>query len=128
MKKVFLLVIFSIVVFAQNFEVKLFSELFTTLFNKKPVYIYTENKKYKTLHSLNLFVTNNCKKADIVLGVSEKCKDKPHFLLDYYNYKNDKNAIGALYWRKGRPQLRLREDNIKKYNLIIAPSFSEYLE
>jgi len=63
-----------------------------------------------------------------VLGVSKKCKDKPHFLLDYYNYKNDKNAIGALYWRKGRPQLRLREDNIKKYNLIIAPSFSEYLE
>ncbi|AZV46430.1 hypothetical protein C3L23_03850 [Nautilia sp. PV-1] len=129
MKKIILLFfIFSGMLFSQDIEVKLFSKLFTTLFNKKTVFVYTENKKYQNLQSIFLVNVKDCKKADIVLGISKKCKTKPHFLLDYYNYKKDKNAIGAFYWRKGRPQLRLRKKMILKYHLYISPEFEDYLE
>jgi hypothetical protein len=113
---------------AQNIEIKLFSKLFTTLFGKKTVSVYTENKRYQHIKSKFLKIVQDCDKSDIVLGVSKKCKDKPHFLLNYYSYKNDKNAIGAFYWRKGRPQLRLRKKSIKKYRLHMSDDFSEFLE
>ncbi|GAB6073368.1 hypothetical protein [Nautilia lithotrophica] len=127
--KIVLGIIISVVfISAQNIEIKLFSKLFTSLFNKKVIYIYTENPKYKKLNSIFLKNVNNCKKADIILGISKKCMNKPHFLLDYYNYIQDKNAIGAFYWRKGRPQLRLRKKIIQKYDLNILPEFKEFLE
>lgn len=121
-------IIFSGLLFSQEIEVKLFARLFTSLFHKKTVYVYTENKKYQNLQSVFLINVKNCKKADIVLGVSKECKNKPHFLLDYYNYIKDKNALGAFYWRKGRPQLRLRKKIILKYHLYTAPEFEDYLE
>jgi len=127
-------IIFSVIItvacllYAQDTEVKLFTKLFTSLFNKKIVYVYTENPKYKKLHSIFLKNVDDCNKADIVLGISKACKNKPHFLLDYYEYKRHKNAIGAFYWRKGRPQLRLRKNMILKYKLTITPEFEEFLE
>ena len=128
MKKIIYLMIIAAVVSAQNIEVKLFSKLFTSLFDKKPVYVYTEVPKYQHLHNIFLKNTNVCSKADIVLGTSKHCNNKPKFLLDYYNYVEDKNALGAFYWRKGRPQLRLRKNIIEKYHLHIAPDFKEFLE
>ncbi|WP_456479792.1 hypothetical protein [Nautilia sp.] len=128
MKKFLWLLVFTSFLFSQNIELKLFSKLFTDLFNKKIVYIYTENSKFKNFHSIFLKKVNSCKDADIVLGLSKKCTGKPVFLLDYYDYINNKNALGAFYWRKGRPQLRLRKKVILKYHLHIAPEFKEFLE
>ena len=128
MKKLLIVFFTFSFVFAQNIEVKLFSKLFTTLFNKKTVYIYSENKKYSDINSIFLKNVEDCNKADVVLGVSKYCKNKPHFLLDYYNYKDDPNALGAFYWRKGRPQLRLRKKIIDKLHLHISPDFKEFLE
>ena len=128
MRKLFLIIFIFTAVFAQNYEIKLFSQLFTVLFNKQPVYIYTENTKYKNIDSNFLKYTDICEKADLVLDKSHYCKNKPTFLLDYYDYVNDKNAIGAFYWRKGRPQLRLRRQNLLKYNLNISPEFKDYME
>jgi len=118
---------FSLLI-AQNVEIKLFSKLFTTLFNKKIVYIYSEIQKYKKINDNSLKNVNDCKKADIVLGKSKNCTKKLHFLLDYYDYKKDQDAVGAFYWRKGRPQLRLRKKIIENYRLHITPEFKEFLE
>ena len=110
-------------IFAYSTEIELFNRLFTIFFQKNIIKIYT--KKYKTL-SKNLKIVNSCKNADLVLG-NLKC-NKPRFLLDYYSFKNDKEAIGAFYWRKGRPQLRLRKEKLKKYNLYVSKNFEDYLE
>jgi hypothetical protein len=109
-------------------EIKLFEKLFTGLFNKKTVYIYTKNKKYINIKSGYLINVDKCQKADLVLGISQTCKNKPVFLLDYYSYKENKNALGAFYWRKGRPQLRLRKKIIKKYHLQLLSEFREFAE
>ena len=118
------LIILFFIIFVNANEIELFENLFPQLFQKKEIKIYTY--KYVKFNSSVLKKVNNCQSADIVLG-EIKC-DKPKFLLNYYNFKKDKKAIGAFYWRKGRPQLRLRKENILYYNLHLSKAFSEYLE
>ena len=123
MKKLVILLISLQTLFGYNSEVELFNKLFTILFQKKEIKIYT--KKY-TFLTPQLKIVSSCKLADLTLG--ELNCSKPKFLLDYYNFKNDKNAIGAFYWRKGRPQLRLRKKELEKYKLFISKNFEDYLE
>jgi len=123
LKKLVILLISLQTLFGYNSEVELFNKLFTILFQKKEIKIYT--KKY-TFLTPQLKIVSSCKLADLTLG--ELNCSKPKFLLDYYNFKNDKNAIGAFYWRKGRPQLRLRKKELEKYKLFISKNFEDYLE
>ena len=123
MKKIILIFLSIIYLFGFNNEIELFDTLFQVMLNKKKIKVYT--KKYTHLGK-NFIIVNSCKEADIVLG--ELNCSKPRFVLDYYTLKSDKNAIGGFYWRKGRPQLRLRRANLEKYNLFISKEFEDYLE
>ena len=123
MKKIIIIFLSIVYLFGFNNEVELFNTLFKEMFNKTIIKVYT--KKYTNLGN-RFVIVNSCKKADIVLG--ELNCSKPTFVLDYYNLKNNKNAIGGFYWRKGRPQLRLRRINLEKYNLYITKEFEDYLE
>jgi len=121
--KTLILILIGFQLFAYNSEIELFNRLFTIFMQKHNIKVYTQ--KYKTLGK-DLKIVHSCKEADIVLG--ESMCNKPRFLLDYYSFKNDKEAIGAFYWRKGRPQLRLRKEKLKKYNLYVSKNFEDYLE
>ena len=123
MKKFIILLSSFIYLFAFNSEISLFENLFGVMFKKTTIKVYTT--KYKQL-SGNLKIVNSCEKADIVLG-DVKCPNKPQSVLDYDSFKQDKNAIGGFYWRKGRPQLRLRKNNLLKYKLFVSKEFKEYL-
>ncbi len=120
--------LFAGVVFA-SLESTLFQRLFTELFDKKPVYVYTSAKYEKILEpSVNIIIVKSCKKADIQFGIVDRNCSKPVFVLDYYVYKKNPNILGAFYWRKGRPQLRLRRKIIEKYHLHICKDFEDYVE
>jgi len=123
LKKLVLILFSFISLFAFNSEMELFENLFGAMFKKQTIKVYT--KKYKNLGG-RLQVVHSCKKADIVLGDLE-CKNKPRFVLDYDEFKSYVDAIGGFYWRKGRPQLRLRKDKLEKYHLYISKEFEEYL-
>ncbi|WP_456489235.1 hypothetical protein [Caminibacter pacificus] len=127
MKKI-LIVFFSAVMLFASAKIELFEKLFSTLFQKPVVYVLTNNWDIKEAHSKVLKVVKSCKKADVIIGDMDKNCTKPRFLLDYYEFKKDKNAIGAFYWRKGRPQLRLRKNELKKYHLYISKEFEDFLE
>ena len=123
MKKLVLILVSFISLFAFSSEVELFGNLFKVMFKKDNIKVYTKN--YQRL-GIGLKIVNSCKEADIVLG-NVKCANKPRFVLDYYSFKHNKEAIGGFYWRKGRPQLRLRKDNLIKYKLFISKEFEGYL-
>ncbi len=128
MKKL-IFILFSAVLLFAGAEKQLFEKLFTQLFQKKTILIYTNNKYKKIIDgSIHLIVIDKCKYADIQFGVYDKNCSKPVFVLDYYKYKKNPDVLGAFYWRKGRPQLRLRKKIIKKYHLHIAKDFEDYVE
>jgi len=101
----------------------LFGNLFSTMFKKNQIKVYTD--KYDNSTD-KIIIVYSCKEADIVLG-DLICQNKPQFVLDYDSFKHNKNAIGGFYWRKGRPQLRLRKSNLIKHKLFISKEFEGYL-
>jgi hypothetical protein len=117
----------TVVLFASA-KIELFEKLFTSLFNKPVVYVLTNNEDLKYSTSRVIKIVNQCDTADLIVGNIDKNCSKPRFLLDYYQFKKDPNAIGAFYWRKGRPQLRLRKKIIKKYHLHVSKDFEDFLE
>jgi hypothetical protein len=128
LKKILLFLVFFSSLFAKDIELKLFEQLFSSLFNKKTIYVYTSPKFDKIFKESKVLIpVKECKKADIVFGVLKKC-NKPIFVLNYYVYKSNPDVLGAFYWRKGRPQLRLRKKIILKYNLHIDKTFEDFLE
>ena len=102
-------------------EIKLIEKVLTTIFNKEKVYIY-----YPLHLNSNKLITTSCKKADVVLG-DFHC-NKPKFVFSYETFLKDKNAIGAFYWRKGRPQLRIKLKTIKKYHLHLTKDLMDFAE
>ena len=127
MKKIVLFLGFSVLLFASA-KLELFEKLFSSLFQKPVVFVLTNSSDILNADSRVLKVVHSCKKADVIIGNVDKNCSKPRFMLDYYDYKQNKSAIGAFYWRKGRPQLRLREKEIKKYKLHISKDFEDFLE
>lgn len=75
----------------------------------------------------NILQVTSCKDADIVIlkNLPNKCFNKPYFVTSYMDYIHS-NAIGAFYWRKSRPQLKLNAKMIKFYHLYLDKSLRKY--
>ena len=141
MKKLFLFFSFGILVFYTSFaedkakilEIEIVSKIISSIthgINQK-VCLYNFNKEdeiaYKKFSS---FKITNCKKANILLikDVEEKLKfEKPALALDYLSFKNCENCIGAFYWRKGRPQIILIRERLKKFNIKVKGELRRYI-
>jgi len=130
LKKILLLFIsLGILLAFSNEERFLFERLFQSLFNKKIIKIYTNKEGAKLIKKSRILkIVFTCDKADLILGIVDINCSKPVFVLNYYIYKNNSNVLGAFYWRKGRPQLRLRKNIIKKYKLNLSKDFEDFLE
>ena len=82
-------------------------------------YIYFQNKKF--------IIVLDCKDSDIVFG-NFLCDDKPVFALDYKFYKKYPQVFGVFYYRKGRPQLKLKKEAIEKFFKKIPMELKDYVE
>jgi len=130
MKAIYIIIAFSTYLFANSYEIKLYETIFTKLFNKPVIYLFVDKNKEEFKNSKVLKIVNNCKEADIILLYKLEdlqCKNKPIFVTNYIDFISS-NAIGAFYWRKGRPQLILNKKSIESYNLHLDKSLLKYLE
>ena len=115
----------------ENYELKLYEKILPSIF-KKDLLIYADTKTNEVLkNTTSLNVTLKCVDADLLLGkefknLSVKCKDKPVFATSYRSFTNNPNAIGAFYWRKGRPQIKFKLDTLKMYNIQLPKNLIEY--
>jgi len=115
----------------ENYELKLYEKILPNIF-KKDLLIYTDLSTKEILkYSDSLKITLNCIEADVLLGkgfknLPVKCQDKPIFSTSYRSFTNNANAIGAFYWRKGRPQIKFKLDALIRYNIKLPKSFIEF--
>lgn len=131
MKKfVLVLVIFlSTDIFAYQARSKLLTKLLTDILHKEDITVYSNDTKLK------LKTIKDCKAAEafVVDSISEfptYCQDVKNiiFLTNYKEYKKTKNAIGVLFWQKGRPNLILNEKKIKELSIELPKEFDPYVE
>ena len=117
--RIFFLLLYSLL-YANEYEIELYKKIFNTLFNKN-VKVYSDK-------NIALNLVKDCKQADVLLIYNlknlPKC-DKPLFVTNYKNFLNT-DAIGAFYWRKGRPQLIFRLKTIQKYHLHLSKKLRKY--
>jgi hypothetical protein len=131
MKQIILIFTFISTVFANNhdYELKLYEKVISSLLKSDNISVISDNDLKPILEKSNKFtITNNCKDAKVVIGkeIKEQCKDLPWFATNYKTFKYGNNVIGAFYWRKGRPQLKLKTQEINKFKLELPKSLEKY--
>ena len=112
-------------------EVRLIEKILLDMTDKQPVNVCVIN--YDTNKILNyskyLRITN-CENADfMIIGKdSEEINyNKPAIVFDEDLIKKVKNAVGALYWKKGRPQLIFIKNRLDKYKIQLPSEYKGYL-
>ena len=114
-------------------EAKILSEMAHILAKKsKKVKVATSpDLKYIIKYSKILYQVNNCKKAQILITGDEKLLkrcNKPAIVTRYYLLKKYKNAIGAIYWKKGRPNVVFVKDRLEMFKIRLPDRYRKYLE
>ena len=130
MKAIYIIIVFTTYLFGNSYEIKLYEMVFTKLFNKPIIKLFVDKNKREFKNSKILKIVNNCKEADIILLYkleNLKCENKPVFVTNYIDFISS-NAVGAFYWRKGRPQLILNKNMIECYHLHLDKSLLKYVK
>lgn len=136
MRKYLLFIFFIpvIILSDSNYELKLFEKIFPLIFSYHEIIIYADKDSEDIIkNSSTLQLYNDCNSAELVMAknlnkLEAECKNLPYFATRYKSYINSKNSIGAFYWRKGRPQLKLNAKNLKKFNLNLPDSLKKYAQ
>jgi len=120
------LFIFFSMLYADNYELRLYEKVLSELFQKSSVKVFVDSNTNLFQNSKVLKVVKSCKEADVLIlyHPAMKC-DRPLFVTSYKNYTKYQ-AIGAFYWRKGRPQLRLDKQQLKKFHLHLNSELRKY--
>lgn len=76
----------------------------------------------------NSLIVTSCSQADIVVSSTDRLTglDKPIIVVGTYPTK-DEDIIGAIFWKKGRPQIILIEKNIKKFEITLPEDYKKFL-
>ena len=114
-------------------EAKILSEMAHILVkeSKKIKVITSPDLKYIIKYSKILSQVNSCKKAQILITGNEellKYCNKPAIVTRYYLLRKYKNAIGAIYWKKGRPNVVFIEDRLEIFKIKLPDRYKKYLE
>ena len=136
MKKVWILFVFffNVAYGSANYELQLYEKVLPSIFLQTPLRIFVENKDIRVLleKSDKFEVTNSCDSTVVVVigkkfsQLTKECQDKPRFTTNYKSFINDSKSFGAFYWRKGRPQLRFKQDVLNRYNLKLLDGLEKY--
>ena len=105
----------------------LLENIFPLITHKHKVKIFTVPKYYNLFNSRKFIIVRECEKSDIVFG-DFICDDRPTFTLNYYFYKTHKNAIGAFYYRKGRPQLKFKKEGLIRFFKSVPSSLKDFTQ
>ncbi len=102
--------------------------------NKYTVWLDTQTKKNViTINEKHLHTRKHCKDASILLlysntSIDNKCKNKIIFVLDYALLHKYRNAVGAFYWKKGRPNIVFIRPRLEKHKIKLNKSYDKYIE
>ena len=118
---------------SQDINSKLYEKILKGIFpSAEEISIYVTDEEEKFNFKSNIKIVRVIENSNLILLNSEnynkKFKNKILFVSSYKNLIKYENAIGALYWKKGRPQIIFLKDRLKKYGLEIEPYLSKYIE
>lgn len=134
MRKFYLLLLMIFIqLYAQEspeyIEVKLIEKIFMDISKSSTIKVCTIG--YENLSNIpTRLVVTTCNNADFIIISKDYYTiniNKPAILLNSSDIKKYKNVIGALYWKKGRPQLIFIKERLELYNIKLPKEYERFL-
>ena len=134
MRYIFFTILILCSVYSQNnYELKLYEKIITSLYPNKFIKIYATSEIIAILKNTDKFILVDSCSANVELLIGKnfinlpfECRDKPIFSTNYRYYNKTDNSFGAFYWRKGRPQIRFKKDVLSKYEINLPANLQKY--
>jgi len=133
MKTLFLFMILAMSLYAQEYTLKLYEEILGSLSDNVPIVVYADGKNSQILQKSRKFKVVHFCNADVEFlvgshfgSLSSMCKNKPLFATTHRAYDEYKNAFGAFYWTKGRPQIHFKTTVLEKFHLILPENLKRF--
>jgi len=112
-------------------EVRLIEKILIDMANKQPVNVCVINYNANKILNYSTYLRiTKCENADFMIigkDTEEINYNKPAIVFDEDLIKKVKNAVGALYWKKGRPQLIFIKNRLDKYKIQLPSEYKGYL-
>ncbi len=138
MKLLFLFFLSLLTLFASDInqhKIKILEKVITEISIKKEILVWSDNEVISTKlrERGKLKITTNCIDATVLIlekkeNLTKRCKSKYIFVLNYKLLSEIPQSFGALFWKKGRPNIVILEPRIKAKSINISRALEPYLE
>ncbi len=116
-------------------QVKILEKVVSEISIDKQIKIWSDDKEIiAQIKKSNKFTTTtNCQDATFIIlkekkNLSDVCSNICIFVLNYKLLSEIPKSFGALFWKKGRPNIVIVEPRIKAQNITITSNLKPYLE
>ena len=121
--------------YSEHHQTKIIEKVVSEISVNKRIILWSDNKKILTLlKSNNRFdTTQKCEDATVIVlqnrsTLSQKCSSKYIFVLNYKLLSDIPKSFGALFWKKGRPNIVILESRIEAQDIGTTKDLEPYLE
>ncbi|DAB28529.1 MAG TPA: hypothetical protein CFH78_01915 [Sulfurimonas sp. UBA10385] len=138
--KIFISILFLILVTSaseQKYALKaqILEKVFANISIGKDFIIWSDNKEllFELKKSKNFTTSINCENATMIIledkkNLEKNCINKPIFVLEYNLLSEVSQSFGAIFWKKGRPNIIILSPRAKKLSIDISQKLNEYVE
>lgn len=125
---VFISVFFISLLYSASSESRIISLIFNSLYSKDAIVYTEEEDKIKIIKEAGFDLADSCEDATLFFSSYkiENCQDRPLFTSSYKVLKEDQNAIGAFYWKKGRPNIIFVKSRLEYFELKLPTELKKY--
>ena len=132
MKKIAFICLLVLSLAAQEkIELAIISKIAHALVKKPVILIYTDSQKYLIKKKYDgLRFIHQCQNADMALlrHFHKRCSHKKVIVLDFWLLKKDKDALGAFYWQKGRPNVIFPQSRLEQRKISLPKEFESFID
>ena len=129
------LILFATESSPEHNKVVILEKVLSELSIKQEIKIWSDNKEILAeLKNHNNYKTvQSCENATIIIlenkdKLIKACSNKHIFALNYQLLSDIPQSFGALFWKKGRPNIVILKPRIKAQHIVANISLNPYLE
>ena len=120
---------------SNHLKVKILENVLSEISINEPIKIWSDDVKIlaEFKHSSKFKTTTKCSEANIIVlqrkkNLTPKCRRKHIFVLSYDLLSDIDNSFGALFWKKGRPNIIILQPRVKAQFIRVSKNLDPYLE
>lgn len=137
-KVIFLLFLSTFTLFASDInpiKVKILEKIISNISINEDIKIWSDDKNILLSLKENnkLKTVNSCDEASILIineksSLTNSCYSKYIFVQNYNLLREIPQSFGALFWKKGRPNIVIVEPRISNQSISVTDGLKPYLE